>query len=89
MGKNGLNIMSETNPYDAAFASAGSNGHHTYGLTKREHFAAMLMQNTVGEVGSDQNDVEYAVFCATGRAKAAVIMADALIAELNKETKDE
>ena len=69
------------------------------GLTKREHFAAMAMQGMVDRVLFDQRFED--VFCAEctnqeeRRKKAArlnefcaflaVDMADALIAELNKE----
>jgi len=49
---------------------------HTYGLTKREYFAAMAMQ---GLLACPNN-----VNMAQDIAKGAVIMADQLIIELNK-----
>ena len=49
------------------------------GLTKREHFAAMAMQGYCAvEAGWNQPPEEV--------ARCSAVMADALIAELNKET---
>jgi hypothetical protein len=52
-----------------------------YGLSKREHFAAMAMQGLMANPASlilNLND--------PSKAEYSVIMADKLIAELNKET---
>lgn len=49
------------------------------GLTKREYFAAMAMQGILATVTIGRED--YAVII----AQAALMNADALIAELNKE----
>jgi hypothetical protein len=55
----------------------GGNFHH--GLTKREYFAALAMQSCRAR-GSDYRTWE-------DLSKDAVEMADALIEELNKESK--
>lgn len=49
---------------------------HTEGLTKREHFAAMAMQGIISHCYNAHPDVFI--------AERAVLMADALIEELNK-----
>lgn len=67
----------ETSGYDAAFARPQSDlASAQVGMTKREYFAAMAMQALV----SSGFEKEYA-------ARLAVQSADALIEELNKETK--
>lgn len=65
----------KTDGKDAAFASDGE--YDTYGLTKREHFAAMAMQGVLSSLEAVEKAEKIAL--------AAVLMADALIAELNKE----
>ncbi len=54
---------------------------HCWGLTKREYFAAMAMQ---GFLTAKLEDTEGKMDISTLTARAARIMADALIAELNK-----
>ena len=51
-----------------------------HGLTKREYFAAMAMQGWVAYTGKIDNEDK----TITGMAKASVIMADALIKQLNR-----
>lgn len=61
----------KTEPNESAFMGAYSGG-----LTKREYFAAMALQGLLAQNGSyDVSSVQ------------AVIEADALIEELNKERK--
>ena len=76
-----------TNPNEPAFPMAGStdgNGNHTYpefGLTVREHFAALAMQGILAaQIHGMNNMPSEGPFAAI-----AVNAADALIAELNKE----
>ena len=66
-------IYAEIDPNDPAY-------NNTFGLTKREAFAAMAMQ---GLIASDLNDTidEEKI------ANIAVKCADALIERLNKETE--
>jgi hypothetical protein len=52
-----------------------------YGLTKREYFAAIAMQGLVTE------EVTMS-WCPASHAQRAVMCADALITELNKEKKE-
>jgi len=69
-----------TNPNDPAFASAAKvlSGISEYqGLTKREYFAATAMQGICCSHAFGLYPHEY--------ANLAVKLADALIAELNKE----
>jgi hypothetical protein len=69
----------KTAPNDPAFPEVQELpqfNRHTYGLTKREYFAAMAMQ---GLLACPNN-----VNMAQDIAKGAVIMADQLIIELNK-----
>jgi hypothetical protein len=73
----------KTNPKDAAFArpsfyhdSYGRPDKEQDGLTKREYFAAKAMQGLLTVI--HHTDRPYNV------AKAAVMTADALIEELNK-----
>jgi hypothetical protein len=63
-----------TNGKDSAFSSD-----RQYGLTKREYFSAMAMQGILAK----------AVLVHDSIAELAVKNADALIEELNKESKDE
>ena len=65
------------NGNDYAFASADSNG-----LTKREYFAAMAMQGVISN-----SNINGDLFGEGEVAVSALALADALIAELNKETK--
>lgn len=68
-----------TNPNDNAFGFSADRLAGEYpGLTKREYFAAMAMQGLCAEDHSKE--------CKTV-ALWSVGMADALIAELNKEVK--
>jgi hypothetical protein len=76
--------MSKTNPNESAFTIKDEQA----GLTKRELFSAMLMQALNSnpsysneEVLSKMQDRKLTI------AKLAVMGADALIAELNKEVK--
>lgn len=65
----------KTNPDDMAFAIQDGSG--APGLSKREYFASLAMQGFCNAAYTDSwNENE----C----AKHAVLMADALIAELNK-----
>ena len=73
----------KVNPNDAAFARPTSHTENygtyspEYGLTKREYFAAKAMQGLLTVI--HHTDRPYNV------AKEAVMTADALIEELNKE----
>lgn len=73
-----------TDPDDPAFPFQPGQ----YGLTKREYFAALAMQgnnaNVITSLGtlSESRHKQFQVI-----AQACVEMADALIAELNKEPK--
>lgn len=49
--------------------------YHTYGLTKREYFAAMALQGMIAKYGTDYQ---------SGQAKECVYMADELINALNQ-----
>ncbi len=70
-----------TKPQDSAFPlDMPDIGISLDGLTKREYFAAMAMQGLMANSqtakdGSDGNDI----------SSASVLMADALISELNKQ----
>jgi|LakMenE01Jun11ns_1017448.scaffolds.fasta_scaffold8264387_2 hypothetical protein len=67
-----------TNPNDSATGFAWSQEQSgTSGLTKREYFAAMAMQGLL----SNPNTIF--------ETQYAVIIADALIAELNKKTNND
>lgn len=75
----------KTNPNDSAFTGTEYDGNgvpiqFNKGLTKREYFAVMAMQGIISarHLVPNKGDMEYA-------ASIAVIAADALIAELNKE----
>lgn len=81
-----------TNPNDPAFLTEPKTFYlrqppldcdTSYGLTKRELIAAMAMQ------GMCANNISYGIEESwdTARAKYSVRLADALIAELNKEVK--
>ena len=65
----------KTKPNDSASPIIVENYIVDGGLTKREYFASMAMQNILAKYGSDYL-VNY--------AKEAVCWADALIEELNK-----
>lgn len=58
----------------------GSTTYEIYGLTKREHFAAMAMQ---GLLANSSLQVGF-----SGKAEWATEAADALIKALNKESED-
>lgn len=74
-----LNRMSnKTNPQEGAFACA-SHGQHQSGLTKREYFAAMVMQGLLSNPAQiDTTDFLWI-------AKTSKGYADALINALNQE----
>ena len=81
---------SKTNPNDLATAYGYANEHSRFdsqgGLTIREHFAAMAMQGLLTRVPQRHNgEVDLGVIESTRIVEEAVIMADKLIAELNKE----
>lgn len=63
-----------TKQYDGAFACIFES-HFQEGLTKREYFAVIAMQGLLPEAASD---IELCV-------RKSVVMADALIKELNKQ----
>lgn len=72
----------KTKSNDAAFSNASDQyGNSTigYGLTKREYFAALAMQGAIASNYKQQTTKEI--------AKRAVELANALIEELNRETK--
>jgi len=76
-----------TNPNDPAFLEHtelrnGSFFYHSKGLTKREYFAAMAMQGLLAML-SNSNPTTGGFYETT--ALESVRLADALIAELNKE----
>jgi len=71
-----------TNPNDSIHPDTKENpqfNHPHFGLTKREHFAAMAMQGIVSHCYKDHPDQRI--------AESAVMMADALIEALNKTEK--
>lgn len=64
---------------ETAYPVTSKNEYNEVGLTKREQFAAMAMQGYCAvEAGWNQPPEEV--------ARCSVVMADALIAELSKET---
>ena len=68
----------KTNPNNPAFAVPGNTlSLDDFGLTKREYFAAMAIMGKADRQGDDYDNV----------AKYAVMLADTLIEELNKEPK--
>lgn len=69
-----------TDPTDPAFNVYSMDHLQTLGLTKREYFAAMAMQGicAIGHLTDGAESTQ-----AKARALDAVLMADALIAELN------
>lgn len=70
----------KTKPDDLAFPST-DNLHLHYGLSKREYFAAMAMQNMAYvQLEDDKEDFI---------AREAVKLADALIKALNEEGNNE
>jgi len=75
--------MDRRNGNDGAFAMATVDGFTQYGLTKREHFAAMAMQGLcVQAIPGRHNTL---VDMLNELPRKAVAMADALIEELSKE----
>lgn len=70
-----------TLPDDPAFAFAwqSNNDATELGLTKREYFAALAMQGNLAACSASYPDTE-------ALAKKSVEYADAVIAQLNKET---
>ena len=66
-----------TNPTDPVYASNCS----AHGLTKREYFAAMAMQGLCANAMTTYRHKDGLYFA----ANSAVNIADALIAELNKQ----
>jgi len=80
----------ETIAQEAAFGHAAENG-HCCGLSKREHFAALMMQALIANperykyIADQFNLGEVDQEGASAKnAHKAVKLADALIAELNK-----
>ena len=71
----------ETKPNDMAFAMSTVDGYYQDGLTKREYFAAMAMKGIL-DAGFEH---DYCRSHSKDFAKSSVIMADAIIEELNKE----
>ena len=75
-----------TKANDLAFPAYNKNGSYCLGITKREYFAAMALQGIVGgkkapawyerDLSTEWQDI---------MAKDAVLLADALINQLNKE----
>lgn len=79
----------EVTPNQLAFDPI--DGQFNRGLTKREHFAGLAMQGLLSNpkaadiiMGHSPNDTE--ITAATIISRTALAYADALIAELNKET---
>lgn len=80
--------MSETKPDDAVTSLQGNQDYQSYcGLTKREYFAAQALAGLSVQAipGSHNNWTEKAHLISI--ANYAVLAADALIKELNKEIK--
>lgn len=77
--------MQKTNPDEPIYPEhpAGQPllNHHTHGLTKREHFAAMALQGILAGTSGVES---LASIGPAGWTSVAVSQADALIAELNK-----
>jgi hypothetical protein len=69
----------KTNPDSLIHSFDGKDARNYNGLTKREYFAAIALQ---GLLSVNDNENRFIVTSST-----AVKFADALIAELNKETK--
>ena len=68
--------MSKTEPNQAAFAYFNEMNSWQTGLTKREYFAALVMQGIVSSGVPQQLHESF--------AKEAIHLADVLIKELNK-----
>tara|TARA_R110000850_G_scaffold106990_1_gene218405 strand:- start:147 stop:401 length:255 start_codon:yes stop_codon:yes gene_type:complete len=69
-------------PMDSTSAQRADEGHYdqfSYGLTKREHFAAMAMQGFISAVG--HHGLNGLI---TTAASDSVVMADALLAALGE-----
>lgn len=76
-------MKTETKPNDAAGSNASdAHGNPTvgYGLTKREHFAAIALQGLISASCGGRLNKEDAEYF----AQNSVIIAEALITELNK-----
>ena len=74
-----------TKPNDSAFAKP--NGEHE--LTKREYFAAMAMQGLLTRVPNrHNNETDLGILECARIKKEAVVIADALIEELNKQQEN-
>ena len=69
-------------PIGVTFTHLGEVGQYA-GLTKREYFAALAMQGTISASNNCSPDL-MDTKRAQSHAKAAVMLADALIAELDK-----
>lgn len=86
-----------TKPDDLIHPITGDNGYGvmitTNGLTKRELFAAMAMQgllanpNVIIAISSNHENTSREITISDNLSGKALFQADALITELNKETK--
>lgn len=81
------------NGFDLVFPCTGPNCNEEFGLTKRELFAAMALQGIMAnperwkQIADDyQSGKKSYKQCSAANAVKAVSLADALIAELSKET---
>ena len=96
LGKLQRAIDGRTDPIDPAFPTCHEKAWQNaegriinQGLTKREYFAAMAMQGIISNKGIVQLIIEQnsePEFVHSVGSKMALAWADALIAELNKET---
>lgn len=79
-----------TNPNDPAFLDKPSTFYvrpdidTSYGLTKREYFAALAMQSVLTSLSQYNNEKDDKIINRNLVAELSCIYADALIAELNK-----
>ena len=83
----------KTNPNEPVGISFNQDGEvgQSYGLTKREYFAALAMQGLLANSYQQDfcNQTPLSLANNSEIATIAVLQADALIAELNKEVADE
>jgi hypothetical protein len=84
---NNKTLNNKTYPYESAFPEVQKEPRDdvfSYGLDKREYFAAMAMQGLLTRVPKRQSgEVDLGILEAQRIATEAVIMADKIIDELN------
>ena len=80
-------MNNKTYPFESAFPEVQKEPReeqHSYGLNKREYFAALAMQGLLTRIPKRQGgEVDLGILEAQRIATEAVIMADKMIDELN------